>query len=197
MPAGVVQCKTSRQAGSTSVSISRPGRPTGMDVPSIDITQPWTAALDAWILDMSCNGFSVTTIRSRRSAGRVLARCMIAAGRTDPSEVTRNHHAPRLVQRMVRQAVRCHPLLLNLPHMLALPAPARLDAARAQMVDRHSFLGTAVTTDQHEPHAPRMSPSPLRLARRGASHVRVDDSKAVEPLAGLKGNLCGHTCYTG
>lgn len=52
-----------------------------MYVPDVPINQTWQDSLDAWTLDMSCRGFSATTIRSRKSAGKVLARTMIDKGR--------------------------------------------------------------------------------------------------------------------
>jgi site-specific recombinase XerD len=59
-------------------------------VPDVPINQTWQDSLDAWVLDMSCRGFSATTIRSRKSAGKVLARTLIDKGRLDPAEVTRS-----------------------------------------------------------------------------------------------------------
>ena len=51
-----------------------------MEVSSITITQTWADAIDGWLLQMTCDGFGPTTTRSRKSAAKAMARCMMASG---------------------------------------------------------------------------------------------------------------------
>jgi hypothetical protein len=60
-----------------------------MLIPEVPINKAWQDAIDGWLLAMQCDGLSQTTIRSRKSSARVLARCMIHAGRIEPSEITK------------------------------------------------------------------------------------------------------------
>jgi site-specific recombinase XerD len=78
-----------RQVGRRRVRPTRAGRPATMDIPEVTITDAWQAAIDGWLFSMQAAGFSPVTVASRRSPVRILARCMTAAGRTDPAEVTR------------------------------------------------------------------------------------------------------------
>jgi site-specific recombinase XerD len=70
-----------------------------MKVPSVPITQEWDDAIASYILSQQCDGRAPTTISSRRSAIRVLARCLIAKGRTDPAEVTRQDMVAYMIDR--------------------------------------------------------------------------------------------------
>ena len=70
-----------------------------MNVPDVSLTQPWIDAIDGWVLQMTCDNFAVLTVWSRESAGRVMARCLIAADRSEPEQVTRHDLTEHMISR--------------------------------------------------------------------------------------------------